>query len=133
MRIHLVVCCYVLFFGLRMGQMACLILTIGMVMGAEAMNTSVEKLCDFTQKRWNPRIRVIKDVAAGAVLLCALAAVLVGSVLLLRPALWQVVLEICSAPLSLAIFLLSVVLAWVFVFIGPEKIGEAISKKKNKY
>ena len=137
MRIHLTLCCYVLFFGFRMGlsrgELACLVLTIGVVMGAEAMNTSVEKLCDFTEKHWNPRIRVIKDIAAGAVLLCARAAVLVGGVLFLRPALWQTVLEICSAPLSLCLFFLSAVLAWSFIFIGPTKIKESLfSKKKGR-
>ncbi len=135
MRIHLTLCCYVLFFGFRMGlsrgEMACLILTIGVVMGAEAMNTSVEKLCDFTEKHWNPRIRVVKDVAAGAVLLCALAAVLVGGVLFLRPALWQVLLVICGDPLSLCLFLLSMAAALIFIFIGPIKIKDALSGKKK--
>lgn len=137
MRIHLTLGCYVLFFGFRMelsrGEIACLILTIGVVMGAEAMNTSVEKLCDFTEKHWNPRIRVVKDIAAGAVLLCALAAALVGAVLFLRPALWQILLGICTDPLSLCLFLLSAAAALIFIFIGPLKIKEALSGKKKKY
>ncbi len=137
MRIHLTLGCYVLFFGFRMelsrGEIACLILTIGVVMGAEAMNTSVEKLCDFTEKHWNPRIRVVKDVAAGAVLLCALAAAFVGAVLFLRPALWQTLQDLCTDPLSLCLFLLSAAAALIFIFIGPIKIKEALSGKKKKY
>lgn len=134
MRVHLTACCYVLFFafrlGLTRGEIACLVLTIGAVMSAEAMNTAVEKLCDFTQKHLNPHIRVVKDVAAGAVLLCALAAVLVGAVIFLRPELWQAVLEICSDPLSLALFLLSLAAALIFVFIGPVKICGFFRRKK---
>ena len=57
MRIHLTMCVYVLFFASRIeltrGEMACLLLAIGSVMTAETLNTSVEKLCDFTQKHTN--------------------------------------------------------------------------------
>lgn len=134
MRVHLTACCYVLFFAFRLsltrGEIACLVLTIGAVMSAEAMNTAVEKLCDFIQKHLNPHIRVVKDVAAGAVLLCALAAVLVGAVIFLRPELWQAALEICSDPLSLALFLLSLAAALIFVFIGPVKICGFFRRKK---
>lgn len=136
MRIHLSACCGVLFFAVRMGlsrgELACLALTIGMVVSAEAMNTAVEKLCDFTQKHWNPRIRVIKDIAAGAVLLTALAAVLVGAVLLFRPALWQALWEICRKPLSLMVFLLVIAADLVFIFAGPQRIADWFSGKKKR-
>ena len=83
MRIHLTMCVYVLFFASRIeltrGEMACLLLAIGSVVTAETLNTSVEKLCDFTQKHTNHLIRVIKDMAAGAVLICAVFAALVSS------------------------------------------------------
>lgn len=132
MRVHLTACCYVLFFAFRMGlpraEIAVLALTIGAVMSAEAMNTAVEKLCDFTERRWNPYIRVIKDIAAGAVLLCALAAVVVGAVIFLRQELWQLLAELCATPASLVCLLLSLVAAWVFVFIGPQKIVERLKK-----
>ena len=77
MRIHLTACAFVLYFAsqlsLSRGEMACLLLAIGMVMSAELLNTAVEKLCDFNQKSQNRYIRVIKDMAAGAVLLAAVA------------------------------------------------------------
>lgn len=123
MRIHFIACVYVLFFasrlGLSRGEMACLILTIGCVMSAEAMNTAVEKLCDFTQKNLNPRIRVVKDVAAGAVFLCAFAAALVGVVILFRPELWTSLLAILTDPASCAVFLITLALALAFIFAGP--------------
>ena len=82
MRIHLVMAVYVLFFAsqlsLSRGEMACLVLAIGAVMAAEALNTAVEKLCDFAQKNQNRYIRFVKDVAAGAVLLSAVGALLAG-------------------------------------------------------
>ncbi len=134
MRIHVTVCGYVLFFAFRLGldrtEMACLFLTIGAVMAAEAMNTAVEKLCDFTEKRRNPHIHKIKDAAAGAVLLTAVAAVLVGAAVLFRPELWQLVLEIGSSPLPLTAFLLSAALSLAFIFVGPVRLWEMLTKRK---
>lgn len=128
MRIHLVVCVYVLFFASRMsltrGELASLFLAIGAVMAAETLNTSIEKLCDFAQKHQNHLIRVIKDMAAGGVLLCAVFAALVGVVVLFRPELWDAVREVCSGPVSLALLILSVAAALVFVFVGPVRLAE---------
>ena len=136
MRIHLSVACFVLFFGFRMGlsrgELACLGVTAGAVMSAEAMNTAVEKLCDFAENRRNPHIRVIKDIAAGAVLLSALAAVAVGLFLFLRPPLWEAVLELCRTPAALGLFLLVTALDLVFIFAGPERIAGWFTGKKKR-
>lgn len=139
MRVHLTACCYVLFFAVRMSltraEIAVLAVTVGAVMSAEAMNTAVEKLCDFAERHLNPYIRVIKDIAAGAVLLCALAAIVVGAAVFVRPELWQVLCEICTNTVSLVIFVLSLIIAWMFVFVGPRKIADFFKrrfKKNNK-
>lgn len=138
MRVHLTLCVFVLFFAshisLTRGEMACLILTIGAVMAMEALNTSIEKLCDFTQKNLNPRIRVIKDLAAGAVVISAVAAALVGVVILFRPELLAFIKELIASPVHLCIFLLTLGIALVFVIAGPEKIGGWISSpfRKNR-
>ena len=60
---------------------------MGMVTAAEAMNTAVERLCDFIEEGHNPRIGIIKDIAAGAVLLAAVFAAAVGIVVFLPPVL----------------------------------------------
>ena len=95
MRIHVVVCVYVLFFAsqlsLSRGEMAALVLAISGVMTAEALNTALEKFCDFTQKSRNRYIGLVKDLAAGAVLLSAIGALLVGVIVLFRPELWRLV------------------------------------------
>lgn len=136
MRIHLVACAYVLFFAFRLslerGEMAALVLAIGLVMAAEAMNTSVEKLCDFAQRHQNPMIRLVKDVAAGAVMLSAVAAAVVGVTVMFRPELWEAVVLLCSHPGSLMLLVISAVLAMVFVFIGPQRIIEVFGKAVNK-
>lgn len=136
MRVHLAACCYVLFFAVRMnldrGEFACLFLAIGSVMAAETMNTAVEKLCDFEEKRFSPQIRVIKDLAAGAVVLTALAAAGVGLAVFLRPELLQTVKGLFSDPPAAVLFLLSAVLAVAFILAGPGKIGEFFQKRGKK-
>ncbi len=128
MRIHLVACAYVLFFAsqfsLSRGEMACLLLAIGGVMTAETLNTALEKLCDFAQKNLNRYIRVIKDMAAGAVLLSAIAALLVGVVILFRPELWALLWGIVSHPAALGLLALSLAVAAGVVFLGAARGAE---------
>jgi diacylglycerol kinase (ATP) len=54
------------------------ILAFGLVLGVESMNTAVEKIADFIHPEFHDRIGFIKDIAAGAVMFAALAAVAVG-------------------------------------------------------
>ncbi len=55
-----------------------LVICIGMVLAAEAFNSAIERICDYLTTEHDDRIRDIKDLAAGAVLLCAIAAAIVG-------------------------------------------------------
>lgn len=48
------------------------------VLSAEIFNTAIEKICDIIQPDFNKRIGFIKDIAAGAVVLTAIASVIVG-------------------------------------------------------
>lgn len=57
------------------------VLCIGIVMGAEMLNTSIEELCDLLQPEIDPRIKRIKDVAAGAVLVIATSAGICGLII----------------------------------------------------
>ena len=54
------------------------VLCIGMVLSAEAMNTAIEQLADALHPERDERIRLVKDVAAGAVLITAIASVVVA-------------------------------------------------------
>jgi len=67
---------------------AVIILTITMVFTAEFINTSIEAVVDLASPEKHPLAKVGKDVGAGAVLISALAAVLIG-LLILGPPLWQ--------------------------------------------
>ncbi len=59
-------------------ELLVLVLTIGLVMVAEMVNTALEFLSNAVTLEENVYIRHAKDVGAGAVLLSALFAVLVG-------------------------------------------------------
>lgn len=58
-------------------------LTIGLVMGLEGLNTAVEKLSDYVQSQKDPNIGLVKDLSAGAVMLAALSAIVIGSIIYL--------------------------------------------------
>jgi diacylglycerol kinase len=76
------------FLSLSMGEWIALVLCIALVLVAELLNTAIEYLCDALHPDLHPEIGRAKDVAAGAVLIAALAAMTVGAILFL-PKLWD--------------------------------------------
>ena len=65
-----------------------LVLTIALVWTAEFVNTAFEVVVDLISPDHHPLAKRAKDIAAGAVLVSACAAVIIG-VLILGPPLWQ--------------------------------------------
>ena len=59
-------------------------LAVGLVLVAEMVNTAVETLADRLHPGQHPEIGVVKDVAAGAVLVATIVAIVVGVAYLLR-------------------------------------------------
>ncbi len=54
------------------------ILCIGVVIAAELFNTAIEKLVDLVSPQQHPVAGLVKDIAAGAVLVCAATAAIIG-------------------------------------------------------
>jgi len=54
---------------------------IAFVTAMEMMNTAIEKLCDMVSKDFHPTIKIIKDVASGAVLLAAIGSLIIGAII----------------------------------------------------
>ena len=69
--------------GLGGAELAALVLAIGLVLLAEAVNTALEAVVDLASPEIHPLARTAKDVAAAGVLIAALTALLVGIALLL--------------------------------------------------
>ena len=67
---------------------AVIILTAALVFTAEFINTSIEAVVDLASPDRHPLAKIGKDVGAAAVLVSALAAILIGLLLLGLP-LWQ--------------------------------------------
>jgi diacylglycerol kinase (ATP) len=65
-------------FGISRGEWIAVILAIGLVMTAEAFNTAIESVVDLVSPEQHPLAGRAKDVAAGAVLMAAMTAVVVG-------------------------------------------------------
>ena len=55
-----------------------------LVLCFEGFNSALEKLLDLISPEYNPKVKVIKDMLAGTVLLGAVGAILVGGIILLR-------------------------------------------------
>lgn len=58
-----------------------LIIVIAIVWIAELINTALEKAMDFISPDKHPQIKLVKDLAAAAVLLAAVAALAVGGII----------------------------------------------------
>ncbi len=80
--IHLLVLAIVIILGfwfdITQTEWALLILASGMVLVSEAFNTAIEIDIDLTSPEYHPYARDTKDVAAGAVLISALTAIIIG-------------------------------------------------------
>lgn len=57
------------------------ILSIGLVMSIEGLNTAIEKIADFIHPEYHERIGFIKDISAGAVFFAAITAIVIGLII----------------------------------------------------
>lgn len=82
-QIHLAITILVLVLSVALGinkwEAIAVVFSIAFVWVSEMINTAIEKTADFISMERHPQIKLIKDIAAGAVLIACLAAVIVGS------------------------------------------------------
>ncbi|PBQ34345.1 diacylglycerol kinase [Sphingobacteriaceae bacterium] len=82
LKIHAVIALLVIglaaFFEVCNEHWILLLLAITLVIALEMLNSAVEKLCNIIKPELDPRIKYIKDVSAGAVLIVCLFAVAAG-------------------------------------------------------
>ena len=82
MKIHVGIMILVIIFGIilkisKIEWIICIIL-FGLVISLELMNTAIENAVDLITQEKNPKAKIAKDVAAGAVVLSALNAVIIA-------------------------------------------------------
>jgi diacylglycerol kinase len=64
--------------GVTNSEWLAIVVVIGMVLSFEALNSALEVLCDKVEPNDDPQIKVVKDIAAGGVLLASITAAIVG-------------------------------------------------------
>lgn len=131
-RVHLAAAFYVLaasfFFSFSPTQYAILFLIIGVVIALELVNTALERVVDEISMERRPTLKVIKDVAAGAVLVAAIAAVAIAVALFCQPTGWERIFAFFSAqPWWLLVIAVSLVGSFLFVWKG----GTSNQRKKK--
>ncbi len=82
---HLIAAMAVIIAGIVLGitrtEWIMVVMCIGTVIAAELFKTAIEKLVDLVSPERHPVAGQVKDIAAGAVLICAVAAAIIGLII----------------------------------------------------
>ena len=85
MRLHFLMGLFAVLLGILLNftymELIALCLTIAFVLFAEMFNTAIEYTVDLVSQEYHPLARIVKDIGAGAVLLSAMTAIMVGYIL----------------------------------------------------
>lgn len=129
MRIHLLAAILIILLGIYLNftgvELLVLCITITVVLAAEMLNTTVELMVDMLKSEYHPMARIIKDIAAGAVLLTSINAAIVGYVLFTRKipfGLEEGIIRVRRSPWHLTFITLIIV-------IGLAVFGKILSHK----
>jgi len=86
-RIHLFAACCVLIAGavfkISTSEWIAVVLCIGSVFALELVNSAIENIANFISPERNKTIKKVKDLAAGAVLVAAIASAIIGLIIFL--------------------------------------------------
>ena len=137
MRFHMVAAFYVVifsfFYSFSIIQWAILILTMVLVMVLEMVNTCIEKLCNLVADRYEPLVKIAKDISAGAVLLSAIGSAVVAVLFFLDlNVIGNILSFFAENPFYLILLLISAVFSVIFVWLGPVGIKAKLFKIKNR-
>lgn len=69
------------FFEITKGEWIAVILCFGVVLASETFNSAIERLVDMVSPEIKPIAGNIKDMAAGAVLICAITSAIIGLII----------------------------------------------------
>lgn len=123
MRAHFSLCVYMYtyllcfdFFVLTKTEWAIILLVNALVFSLEIVNTAVEKAVDMFTKERHPLAKISKDAAAGAVLVSAIFAVVIGVIILGQPDAFRALFTYYKEHIYM-LFVLAASLVLTFVFI----------------
>ena len=120
-RVHMTAAFYVTVFALMgratAAEAAVLCICFGLTMGAELMNTAIERLCDRQASGYDGFVRNAKDIAAAGVFVCAAACVAVGvCIFLFEGVLFSALSWLLAHLWAAAVLLVSIPAALWFIF-----------------
>ncbi len=106
-------------FVLSRSDYAALIVSSALVVTAEIINTAIENAVNLASQELTEYGRIAKDAAAGAVLAAAIFAIITGLVIMLQPEAFISMFNYFTGnPLMLALLLISLIPAILFIFWG---------------
>lgn len=129
MRIHFLIALLIILMGIYLNFTAVdimiLCITITLVLTAEMVNTGVELLVDMIKAEIHPIAGIVKDIAAGAVLITSVNAVVVAYLLFLK----RLPLQIGEAMFRLRQSSWHLTFISIIIVLGAVIIGKAIFHK----
>ena len=81
--IALVVMAAGFFFGITKAEWLYVLICTALVISLEMLNSAIERVCNMYTTEFHPAIKIIKDVAAAAVLWSALISLIIGVIIFL--------------------------------------------------
>ncbi len=85
MKIHILIACLVIICGFIFNvsylEWIVLLFAIGIVIGAELLNTAIENLVDLVTTERNEQAALIKDVSASFVMILAIMSAIIGLII----------------------------------------------------
>lgn len=118
-----------LFFDFSKTEFACLCLTIGFVIFAEMINSTVEYIVDLITDKYDDRAKAAKDIAAGGVFIAGVVAVIVAYFLFVDK-LYLATTSILSTILESKLYILFTIIFAVIIF---AVILKGVFAKNEKY
>lgn len=134
-RIQMVLAVIVMFLSLAYGldttEFLCLVFAVFFVIFAELVNTAIETVVDLFVDVYHPKAKIAKDVAAGAVVLSAFNALIVGYFIYFKAENLKAVSDsifnnMIKSPMHLAF------VAMMLVIIGVIAVKASCSKRKER-
>lgn len=117
-----------LFFDFNRTELICLVLTIGFVIFAEMINSTVEYIVNLVKTEYDLNAKAAKDIAAGGVLIASLISVMVAYLLFIdkiRQASTMLLAAVLSSKAHMLVTILFVVVILIVILKG------VFSKDKN--
>jgi diacylglycerol kinase (ATP) len=104
-------------------EMIALVVCFSSVLFAEMMNTAIEATVDMITDRYHPAAKYVKDLAAGAVLVTATAAAVIGSIIFLGALNIDVMQRRMVFPTTFPVVLGGYLVLMVIVLVGKTLAG----------